>query len=65
MLRKVLGVQRRATKMIPSLKLGIFSLRNRRLKGDRVIVFKLIRDIDKVNLGKLFLYRWGCKNKKT
>ena len=55
---------RRVTKMIPSLrnlsyeerlkKLGIFSLRRRRLMGDMIEVFKMIHDIDKVNLGNLF-----------
>ena len=34
--------------------LGMFSLRRRRLKGDMIKVFKIIRGIDKVNLGKLF-----------
>ena len=58
------GVQRRATKMIPSLRnlsyeerlkrLGMFSLRRRRLRGDMIEVFKIIHGIDKVNLGKLF-----------
>ena len=57
------GIQRRATKMIPSLRnlyeerlkrLGIFSLRGRRFKGDMNEVFKMIHGIDKVNLEKLF-----------
>ena len=58
------GVQRRATKMIPSLRkisyeerlkrLGMFSLRRRRLRGDIIEVFKMIQGNDKVNLGKLF-----------
>ena len=57
------GVQRRATKMFPSLRnlyeerlkrLGMFSLRRRRLMGDVIEVFKMIQGIDKVNLGKLF-----------
>ena len=58
-------VKRRATKMIPSLirnlsleerlkRLGMFSLICRRLKGDMTEVFKMIRGIDNVNLGKLF-----------
>ena len=48
---------RRVTKMIPSLrnlsyeerlkKLGIFSLRRRRLMGDMIEVFKMIHGIDK------------------
>ena len=58
------GVQRRATKMIPSLRnlsyeerlkrLGMFSLKRRRLKCDMIEVFKMIKGIDKVNIGKLF-----------
>ena len=58
------GVQRRASKMIPSLRnlsyeerlkrLGMFSLRHKRLRGDKIKVFKMIHGIDKVNLGKLF-----------
>ena len=58
------GVQRRATKMITSLRnasyeerlkrLGMFSLRRRRLRGDMIEVFKMVHGIDKVNIGKLF-----------
>ena len=54
------GVQRRAPNMIPSLKnlsyeerlkrLGMFSLRRRRLGGYMIEVFKMIQGIDKVNL---------------
>ena len=50
--------------MIPSLRnlsyeerlkrLGMFSLRRRRLRGDMTEVFKMIHGIDKVNLRKLF-----------
>ena len=60
------GIQRRITKMIPSLRnlsykerlkrLGIISLRHRRLRVDMIEVFKLIHGIEKVNVGKL-LYR--------
>ena len=58
------GVQRRVTKIIPSLRnlsyeeklkrLGMFSLRRRRLRGDMIEAFKMIHDIDKVNLEKPF-----------
>ena len=58
------GVQRRATKMIPSLRelsyeeslkrLGMFSLRRRRLMGNMNEVFKMMHGIDKVNLRKRF-----------
>ena len=57
------GVQKRTTKMIPSLRnlceerlkrLGMFSLRRSRLRGDTIEVFKMIHGINKENLGKLF-----------
>ena len=60
------GVQRRATKIIPSLRnlsyeerlkmFGMFSviLRRRRLRGNMIEVFKIIQGIGKVNVGKLF-----------
>ena len=35
-------------------KLGMFSLRRRRLRSDIIEVFKMIHDIYKGNLGKLF-----------
>ena len=51
--------------MIPSLRnlsyderlkrLGMFSLRRRRFRGDLIEVFKMIHGIDNVNLGKLFI----------
>ena len=50
--------------MIPSLRnltfeerlkrLGMFSLRRRRLKGDMIEVFKITHGINRVKLGKLF-----------
>ena len=55
------GAQRRATKMIPSLRklsyvkrLGMFSLRCRRLRGDMIEVFKMINGMDEVYSRKLF-----------
>ena len=58
------AVQRRATRMIPSLrklsyeerlkKLNLFSLKKRRLRGDMIEVYKMINGIDKVHLDKLF-----------
>ena len=55
-------VQRKSTKMIQIRnlyeerlkRLGMFSLRRRRIRGDTIEVFKIIHGIDKVNLGKLF-----------
>ena len=55
-------VQRRANTVISSLRnlheerwkrLGMFSLRCRRLRGD-IIEVKMTHGIDKINLGKLF-----------
>ena len=68
------GVQRRATKMIPRLRnlsyeerlkrLCMFSLRLRKLRFDMIEVFKMIRGIGKVNLGKLFcIYEDGRARK--
>ena len=58
------GVERRAIKVIPSLRnlsyneilkrLGIFSLMHKRFRGDMIEVFKIIHGIDKVNVEKLF-----------
>ena len=57
-------VQRRATKMIQSLRklsyqerlkrLGMFSLRRRRLRGDMIEMFKMIHGMDKGNIRKVF-----------
>ena len=57
-------VQRRATKMIPSLRklsyeerlksLSMFSLRSKKLRGDRIEIFTMIYCNDKVNQEKLF-----------
>ena len=61
------GAQRRAIEMILSLRnlsykerlkrLGMFSLRRRRLRGEMIEVFKMIHGTDKVNLGNFFFYR--------
>ena len=60
------AVQRRATKIIPSLRnlpyeerlkrLRMFSLKRRRHRGDMIEMFTMIHGIDKVNLGKLFYF---------
>ena len=60
------GVQRRATKIILSLRnlsceeilkrLSMFFLRRRRLMGDMIEVLKMIYGIDNVNLGNLFFF---------
>ena len=35
-------------------KLGMFSLRRKRLRGDMIEVLKMTHSIDKINLGNLF-----------
>ena len=35
-------------------RLGMFSLRRRRLRSDMIEMFKMIHGVDKVNLGKIF-----------
>ena len=68
------GLQRRATTMFPSLRklsyeerlkwFGMFFLRHRKLRGDIIEVFKMIRSIDKVNLGKRFYTDEDGRTKK-
>ena len=58
------NVQKRATKLIPSLKnedypqrlkeLGLPTLQYRRLRADMVETYKILNNIDKVNIHKLF-----------
>ena len=57
-------VQKRFTRMLPGLegmsykerldKLGLFSLERRRLRGDLIEVYKIMRDIDRVDSQNLF-----------
>ena len=58
------GVQKRFTRMLPGMegisyeerleKLGLFSLEQRRLRGDLIEVYKIMRGMDRVDSQKLF-----------
>ncbi len=62
---KLEGVQRRATKMIPSLRnksyeerlsnLNMFSLEKRRLRGKLIVCFKILNGFTNVDRSKLFM----------
>ena len=75
---KLERVQRRVTKMIPSLRnksyedrlteLNLFSLTHRRLRGDLIQAFKIIKGIDNMDCSKYFTLNFsnytrgnGCK----
>ena len=57
-------VQKRFTKMLPGMeginyeerleKLGLFSLERRRLRGDLIEVYKIMRSMDRMDSQKLF-----------
>ena len=61
---KLESVQRRATKLIPSLrnlpyearlkKLNMFSLKERRIRGDLIETFKILKGFDNINCEDLF-----------
>ena len=63
-INKLESVQRRATKLIPSIrsqsyeerlkKLDLFSLRDRRTRGDLIETFKILKKIDKIDYENLF-----------
>ena len=66
------NVQRRATKLIPSIKnftyrdrldsLNLFSLKRRRLRGDLIFVYKLLHGLDDLHWSKFFRLSDDCKN---
>ena len=45
-------------------RLGIFSLRHKRIRNNMIEVFKIIHGIDKVNLGKSFCIDEGKRTRK-
>ncbi len=65
LLHKLEGVQRRATKMIPSLRkksyeerlstVNMFSLEKRHLRGNLIECFKILNGFTNVNRSKLFM----------
>ena len=67
------SVQRRATKLIPGLKnkeykdrlieLNMFSVRHRFLRGDLIEVFKIMNNIDSVNVDNFFEMRGDNGNR--
>ena len=68
-INKIERVQRRCTRMLPGFKqlsyrerlnkLGLYSLERRRLRGDLIEVFKMMKGIDRVDVDKLFPLRVG------
>ena len=68
-INKLERVQRRFTRMLPGFrhlsyrerlnKLGLYSLERRRLRGDLIEVFKILRGIDRVDVNRLFPLRVG------
>ena len=63
-INKLERVQRRFTRMLPGFKhleykerlrkLGLYSLERRRLRGDLIEVFKMLKGIDRVDVDRLF-----------
>ena len=66
-------VQKRATKMISELrhlsydqrlhKLGLISLEKRRIRGDLIQAFKIIKGFDKINMSKFFTLSVGSRTR--
>ncbi|MEJ1594469.1 hypothetical protein SMA75_25615, partial [Escherichia coli] len=62
--KKLESVQRRATKLIPGFRglpyeerlkrLDMFSLKDRRIRGDLIQTFKIVKNIDNVNRDNFF-----------
>ena len=63
------AVQRRVTRLIPGMKgltyeeglnsLGLYSLEFRRMRGDLIEIYKILKGIDKVNIDQMFSLCWA------
>ena len=69
------GVQRRFTRLIPELRgldyeerlsrLGLYSLEFRRMRGDLIETYKIMKGIDKMEAGRLFPLAGETRTRRT
>ena len=67
------GVQRRFTRMIPGMKglsyeerlrsLGLYSMEFRRMRGDRIEIYRILRSLDRVDVDRMFPLVEKTRNK--